>query len=161
VARSELPEEPKALAMLAQEGVGLEDQKAFFPIVDATGEEDEPEAIGLRKGRFVDLAVEDDQLLPKQGILGHAVRSAAREVGGGAENNRIARRLGEVQKGLSKERTQTGEQLGKQMKECVHVIGLQKSCQKLSADCIRCTEVNFPWDGVFSQHKMAAGMLSV
>jgi len=34
--------------------------------------------IGLRKGWFVDLAVEDDELLPEQSILGKKVGFATR-----------------------------------------------------------------------------------
>jgi len=49
--------------MPAQERVGFEDEERLFPVVDATGEEDEPETISLRKGRLLGLAVEEDELL--------------------------------------------------------------------------------------------------
>ncbi len=83
--------------MPAEEGVGFEDQQASFPVLDATGEAGEPEAIGLRKGELVDLTVEDDELLPEESILGNQFGSTVREVGGGAENNRMTRGLGEME----------------------------------------------------------------
>lgn len=49
VTRFEFPKQPKALTMLAEEGVGLEDEQRIFPVLHATGEEDEPEGVGLRK----------------------------------------------------------------------------------------------------------------
>ncbi len=87
MARFEFPEETESLAMPTEEGVGYEDEKGFLPVFDATGQKDEPETIGLGKGRLVDLAVEDDELLPEQGILINEIGFTAREVGGGTENN--------------------------------------------------------------------------
>ena len=89
--------------------VGLENEKEFLPIFDATGEEDEPETIRLRKGRLVDLAVEDDQLLPEQGILGNEIGFAMHEVGGRAEHNRMTRGLGEMEESLFERREQADE----------------------------------------------------
>jgi hypothetical protein len=57
VARFELPEEAKSFAMPAKEGVGLEDEQGWTPVFNATGEEDEAKAIGLRKGGLFYLAV--------------------------------------------------------------------------------------------------------
>jgi len=42
VPRFELPEQPEALGMPAQEHIGLEDKEGFLPTADMTGEEDEP-----------------------------------------------------------------------------------------------------------------------
>ena len=78
--------------------------------------------IGLRKGWFVDLAVEDDELLPEQSILGKKVGFATREVGGIAENNRIAVRLGAMEESLFEGREQADEQLAEPMKEGEHVV---------------------------------------
>lgn len=101
--RFEFPEEAKSLTMPTEEGVGLEDEGRLFSVLDAAGEEDEPEAVGWRNGGLSDLAVQDDQLLAEESIFGDEVRFTAREVGGGAENNGIAGGLGEVQGGLFKE----------------------------------------------------------
>lgn len=79
-----------------RECVGFEDQEAFFPVLNTTGEKDEPEVVGLRKGGLVDLTVEDHELLPEESILYNQFGSTAREVCGGAENNRVAGRLGEM-----------------------------------------------------------------
>jgi hypothetical protein len=87
VARFELPEEAESLAMPPEERVGLENQKRFFPVFHTGSEEDEPETIRLRKGRLIDTAVEDDQLLPEQGILSDKVGPAVWEGGDGAEHN--------------------------------------------------------------------------
>ena len=109
VTRFELPEEAESLARLAEEGVGLKDERRLLPVLDATGEEDKPEAIGLRKGGLFDLTVKNDQLLPKQRILGDEIGFAAGEVSGGAENNRVARRLSEMEESLFERRERADE----------------------------------------------------
>ncbi len=68
------------MVMPTEERVGLEDEQRLFPVLDATGEEDEPETIGLRKCRPFDLAVEDDELLAEQSIFGDEIGFAAYEV---------------------------------------------------------------------------------
>jgi hypothetical protein len=88
--------------MPVEEGVWLEDEERFFPVLDATGKEDEPETIGLRKRGLFDLAVEDDKLLTEQSIFGDEVSFTACQVGGCAENHRMAGRLAEVQEDLFK-----------------------------------------------------------
>ncbi len=107
--------------MPTEAGVGLENQARIFPVFRAGSEEDEPETIQLRKGGLVDLALEDDRLLPKQGILGDEVGSAAREVGG-TEINRIARRLDEMKEDLFNRRNQTDKHLGWPIKEGEHRV---------------------------------------
>lgn len=82
------------MTLPAEEGVGFERQQGILPVFDATREEDEPQAIDLRKGRLFDLTVQDDQLLPKKGILSDQFGFAARQVGSCAESNRIARGVG-------------------------------------------------------------------
>jgi hypothetical protein len=52
ITRFEFPEETEALTVPTEKGVGLEDVERFSPILHPTGEEDQPEAIGLRKGRL-------------------------------------------------------------------------------------------------------------
>ena len=46
--------------MPAQKSSGFEDQERVFPMLNATSEKDEPEAIGLREARLFNLAVQDD-----------------------------------------------------------------------------------------------------
>ena len=66
----ELPEEAKTLTMPVQQCFGVEDLECVFPMLNATGEKDEPEAIGSRETRFIDLAEKNNELLAKQGIFG-------------------------------------------------------------------------------------------
>jgi hypothetical protein len=65
----ELPEQPGALTMPAQEGVRLEDGERLFPTVDPAAEEGEPWAIGLGELWFLHPSLEDDQLLAQVSIL--------------------------------------------------------------------------------------------
>lgn len=107
--------------MPAEELVGFQDKQRTFPVLDATGKEDEPEAVGLPKGRSLDLPLEDDQLLTKKCILGNEFRLAACQVGGHTENHRMAGRLGETQKGVLKSINQTDNQWHEPMQEDRHV----------------------------------------
>jgi hypothetical protein len=61
VAGFEFPEKAKTLAMPAEERLRFDDEQSILPVLDATGEEDEPEAVGLRNGRLIDLAVKDNR----------------------------------------------------------------------------------------------------
>ena len=54
------PNEMEPLAMAAQEQVRLEDQEGVSPMVDAAGQQDQPEPIGLSEARFFDLTVLDN-----------------------------------------------------------------------------------------------------
>ena len=100
VAGLEPPEQPEALAMPAQEGIGLEDEEGFPPTPDPAGEEDEPEVVGWGEAWLADLAVEDDELLAEEGVLGNELGLAASEVEGRDEKDRIARRLGEMEEAV-------------------------------------------------------------
>jgi len=62
--------------MPAQECVGFEDEERLFPVFDATGEEDEPETISLRKGRLFDLVVKEDELLAEESVLSDEISFA-------------------------------------------------------------------------------------
>ena len=95
-----------------KESVEFEDEQGFLPVLDMTGKKDEPEAIGLRKGGLFDSVMQDDQLLAEESILGYEVGFAACEVCGGTEHNGVTGGLGEVEKGLFKERNETVERLG-------------------------------------------------
>jgi hypothetical protein len=83
--------------MPAQEGIGLEDEDGFLPTLDPAGKEDEPEAIGWGEAWLVNLAVEDDELLAEEGVLGNMLGIAASEIEARAEKDRIARRPGELE----------------------------------------------------------------
>ena len=56
--------------MPPEQGIGFEDQMCVFPVLNVTGNQDEPEALGSSEAWFFDSPVEDDELLPEQGILG-------------------------------------------------------------------------------------------
>jgi len=88
VAGLEPPEQPEALAMPAQERIGLEDEDGFLPSPDPAGEEDEPRAIGWGESWLVNLAVEDDELLAEERVLGNELGIAASEIEGRAEKDR-------------------------------------------------------------------------
>jgi hypothetical protein len=68
-ARFEFPEQAKSLAMPTQQSIRFEDEQDLFPIREAAGQKDEPQAVGGGEAGFLDLTVEDDQLLPELGIL--------------------------------------------------------------------------------------------
>jgi len=93
--------------MPAQERIGIEDEKGLLPTPDPAGEEDEPKAIGWGEPWLVNLAVEDDELLAEEGVLGDEFGIAASEIEGRAEKERIARRPGEL-KGSVFQRQQCG-----------------------------------------------------
>jgi hypothetical protein len=83
--------------MAAQERIGLEDEEGFLPGPDPAGEEDEPKAIGRGEPRLPNLAMEDDELLAEECILGNKLGIAASDVEGRAKKDRIARRPGELE----------------------------------------------------------------
>jgi hypothetical protein len=118
--RFELPEETKSLAMPTEERVGLEDEDGFLPVLHAAREEDQPETIGWRKGRLLDWAVKDDELLAEQGILGDEIGFTARKVYRSTEHNRVTGELGEMEKGVFEERNQTDDELCEQVKMGEH-----------------------------------------
>jgi hypothetical protein len=86
--------------MPAQERIGFEDEEALLPTPDPAGEENEPKAIGWGEPRLPNLAVEDDELLAEEGVLGNELGIAASEIEGRAEKDRIARRPGELEGGV-------------------------------------------------------------
>jgi hypothetical protein len=96
----ELPEQPEALAMPAQEGVRFEDKQGCLPTPDTTDKEDEPQAIRLGDPRFPDLAIEDDRLLAEEGILGDEFGSRAGDIQRSGENKRMAAGQGKVEESL-------------------------------------------------------------
>ena len=83
--------------MPAQKSIGFEDQERVFPMLNATSEKDEPEAIGLCEARLFNLAVQDDQLLAEESILGDELRFASGQVGGCGECMRMTSRLSEME----------------------------------------------------------------
>ena len=83
--------------MPAEESIGLEDEEGFPPSPDPAGEEDEPEAVGWGETWLADLAMEDDELLAEEGVLGNELGFAASEIEGRAKEDRIARRPGEME----------------------------------------------------------------
>ena len=107
VAGLEPPEQPEALAMPAQERIGLEDEEGFLPTVDPAGEEDEPKAISWGEPWLANLAVEDDELLAEEGVLRNECGVAASEIEGRAEKDSVARRPGEIE-GSQFQRCQCG-----------------------------------------------------
>jgi hypothetical protein len=93
--------------MPAQERIGLEEEDGFLPTADPSGEEDEPKAIGWCEAWLVNLAVEDDELLEEEGVLGNELGVATSDIEGGAEKDGIAKRPGELE-GSAFQRQQCG-----------------------------------------------------
>lgn len=48
----EFPEEAKALPVPPEQGIGFNDQESRFPVLDAAGDKDKPEAIGRSETRL-------------------------------------------------------------------------------------------------------------
>ena len=93
--------------MPAQARIGLEAEEDLLPTPDPAGEEDEPKAIGWGEPWLVNLAVEDDELLAEEGVLGNELGIAASEIEGRAEKDGLARRTGELE-GSAFQRQQCG-----------------------------------------------------
>jgi hypothetical protein len=77
-----LPEQAKAFAMPAQQGVRLDDTERLFPVGDTAGQQEQPEAITPSELRAFDLALDAKrgELLAQQRILGDEFGSAVGEV---------------------------------------------------------------------------------
>ena len=113
--------------MPTEEGIRLEDEQGFLPMLDATREENEPEAIRLRTSRLFDLTMKENELMAEKRILGDQVRLGASQVGNGSENHRMMERLSEMEEGLFRDGEETDKQLGQPMDKGSHVNGLQKT----------------------------------
>ena len=123
-------------------------------MLETTGEEDQPQAIGLAKGRFLDLPVKDDELLPKESVLGDEFGLTARQVSRRAKKQGRASGLGEMLERLIEYREQVEEELSYSMRKGSHLDARPKSCQRLSAHCRSPSRaVNLYPDGVFGQHR--------
>jgi hypothetical protein len=96
--------------MSAQESLWLEDQQGLFPMGEATGQDEEPEAVGSGQTGFLDLAVEEDQLLAEQSILCDQFGSTEREIGGRAHEEGRASGLSKMSEGLVQQKVEVGEE---------------------------------------------------
>jgi hypothetical protein len=65
----EAPEELEPPAMLAGQGIGLENQDKASAIPQAAGQEWKNKAVGASEASFPDLALQEEELLAEQGIL--------------------------------------------------------------------------------------------
>ena len=63
--------------MPAQQGVRLNDEQRLLPEGRRPGQEQEPESVTIAELRVFDLALEDDQLLSQEGVLGDKLGLAA------------------------------------------------------------------------------------
>ena len=71
------PDQAEQLAMPAEEGVGLNDEQGLLPEGRRPGQEQEPDAVPIAELRVFDLALEDDELVPQEGVLGDKLGLAA------------------------------------------------------------------------------------
>jgi len=74
------PEEIKACAMPAQEGLRLEENERIVPILQTTRQDQEPEAVGGGEMRKFGLTLQNDQLVTQERILQHKLGFGRREV---------------------------------------------------------------------------------
>ena len=86
--------------MPTEQRLGLEEVECVFPMSNAAGQQDEPETVGAREAGPFDSPMEDDQLLPEQGVLRNELGSAAEQVGGSRERHRRAGRLRDLEENL-------------------------------------------------------------
>ena len=70
--------------MPAEEGVGLNDEQGLPPEGRRSGQEQESESVPVAELRVFDLALEDDQLVPQEGVLGDELGLAADGIPGGS-----------------------------------------------------------------------------
>ena len=87
--------------MPVEHGIGLDAKREerVFPLLNAAGEEDQPETVGLAEARFLSLALnaERDQWLAEQRILGDKLGFAPERVGARGEWQRVMSWLSEIE----------------------------------------------------------------
>ena len=71
------PDQAEQPAVPAEESIGLDDEKRLPPEGRRSRQEQEPESVPIAEAGVFDLALEDDQLLPQEGVLGDEMRFAA------------------------------------------------------------------------------------
>ncbi len=90
-------------------------------MVNATSEQDEPEAIGWSEVRFLNLAVTDDELLPKNCIFSDELRFTSGQLGGCGECSRMTRELGETEASPFERGDETYEARAESVEKVGHV----------------------------------------
>ncbi len=68
--------------MPTEEGVGLDDEEGLLPEGRRPCEQKEPQSVPIAELRVFDLALEDDEPVPKEGVLGHELGLAAHGIPG-------------------------------------------------------------------------------
>ncbi len=107
----EPPEEPEPLAMPAEQSIRLENQEGLLPGFQPTGEEQPGEAVPTSHSWFLDLALQNGQLLAEQSVLEHEFGLGTRQVEGGAEGGRGLRQLSPAEVELLEPGQWVGEEL--------------------------------------------------
>lgn len=120
--RFELPEDAEALAMPAQQSLALKDQQGLFPMGEARHQEEKPEAVSAGELGFLHLALEDNELLAEQRVLGNQLRFAEHEVGDSAQNERRTSGLGQTTEGLIQKQKEAEEETGLDVNKQVHSV---------------------------------------
>jgi hypothetical protein len=129
----EFPEQAESLAMPAQESLGLKDQEGILPVLEAAGEEDQPQAIALDKGGLLDLALENNQLLPEESVLGDQFGPSAGQVGGCTQKQGLTSGLGEQTEGLVKCQEQVKNELSERVDQGGHELNSRKLSKTIRA----------------------------
>jgi hypothetical protein len=71
------PEELEPLAVRAEKRSGFENQQQVFPILQAASQQSQGETIGGGEAWFLDVALENEELLAERGIFEQEVRLGA------------------------------------------------------------------------------------
>lgn len=74
------PDQSEQLAMPAEEGIGLDNEEGLSPEWCGSGQENQPDAVLIAELGAFDVALQDDQLLPEEGVFGDKVGFAANRI---------------------------------------------------------------------------------
>jgi len=66
--------------MPTEEGVGLDDEEGLFPERRRPGQEKEPESVPIAELMAFGVALQDDQLVPEECVLGDKIGFAANRI---------------------------------------------------------------------------------
>ena len=91
-------------------------------MLNATGEKDEPEAIRLRKARFSDLTVQDEELLTEESVLGNELSFTLGKVSRCGKHNRVVDGLGEMEESPFESRDETVEERAEPVEKVGHGV---------------------------------------
>jgi hypothetical protein len=84
--------------MPPQQGIWLNDHEGLLPRLNQPGQQDQEDAIGVRACGPFHLSLEDDELLPQEGIFGDQLCLASAKIGEGGQRQGGQERFGPTSK---------------------------------------------------------------